>query len=820
MILCISAFGQQDLSKIWFEKGNESLNNGSYENAIKAFEKAIEFNSNYAEAWNYKGLAQLRNGTIDSAVDSFEKATECDPNYAIAWGNVGYALLQKNDPKNFDEALQAYNRSIEANPKLKSAWFSRGMLLLHIARFNESIQSLDKALEIDRNLTAAWFGKALALEKMDRNEEAADALVEVYSFYWRYDSNLEFAIRELMNNDTRNVSDTDEVPLMKKGINQVAAAKYLGKKNDSRALDPLNKALNDSKSIVREAAAKAIEKIKVDKIDKTEVDNCIEDLKITKSDSATKQLKLICANRLGDLKDPRATESLIDVVLNENDSRIRSEAERALGKINDSRAVNCLILSLNDSNYDVRESAIIALGEISDPRATIPLIRSSGHEDMYFGDLISKIKEALINIGQPSVDPLIQALRDENPEVRNFAAWTLGDLKDPKSVQPLIQALKDKMIDDAQVSGALIAIGKPAVVPLIQALNDDDKDVRSNATWILGHFGNNTNITDFLINILNNDPEGDVRGTAAMALGWLKNKDAVEPLIQALNDSDSSVRDYAIKALIELNDPRAVGPISLSLNDDNQKVREAAAEALKELKIPSATSIPMQSSEIDESGDNLGKLLGDGYSYFINGNYNKALISYDRATELDPSSEKAWIGRGKALCALGKLDEGFQSIDKAINLNTSNGQNWVEKAGIHAAYDEYDKAIECMDKAIVLDGSNVEYRYIKGKIFFLQSNYDKTIECCDEAIKLDPSYSKAWVKKAIALKRLGKYEEALEYVEKGTQLDPDRGDNWHVKGTILQALGKYSQADIAFQQEEKSPSRTIGGTDRGIEAWY
>ena len=43
-----------------------------------------------------------------------------------------------------------------------------------------------------------------------------------------------------------------------------------------------------------------------------------------------------------------------------------------------------------------------------------------------------------------AVEPLIQALKDEDSSVREGAAWALGKLNDTRAAEPLILALKDK----------------------------------------------------------------------------------------------------------------------------------------------------------------------------------------------------------------------------------------------------------------------------------------------------------------------------------------------------------------------------------------
>jgi HEAT repeat protein len=66
------------------------------------------------------------------------------------------------------------------------------------------------------------------------------------------------------------------------------------------------------------------------------------------------------------------------------------------------------------------------------------------------------------------------ALEDNDSVVRLNAAWSLGAIKEAAAVEPLIQALKDSDMDvRANAAAALQEIGEPSVEPLIRALRGD-----------------------------------------------------------------------------------------------------------------------------------------------------------------------------------------------------------------------------------------------------------------------------------------------------------------------------------------------------------
>jgi HEAT repeat protein len=113
-------------------------------------------------------------------------------------------------------------------------------------------------------------------------------------------------------------------------------------------------------------------------------------------------------------------------------------------------------------------------------------------------------RNSLVRIGTPSVDPLIGALKDQNPRIRYHAALALGGL-----ARKGIKALN-------------------AVPALIEALHDDNSKVRN---------------------------------FAARSLGDIEDQQAVEPLIHALGDEDMGVRGDAAGALGKLKDQRAIWPL-------------------------------------------------------------------------------------------------------------------------------------------------------------------------------------------------------------------------------------------------------------------
>src|SRR5512138_855503 len=150
---------------------------------------------------------------------------------------------------------------------------------------------------------------------------------------------------------------------------------------------------------------------------------------------------------------------------------------------------------------------------------------------------------------QQSLGELIKALHENtDPQVRQYAAYLLGNARNPRAIQPLVEALADfdKSVRE-QATLALSAIGKAAVEPLAEAMKE---------------------------------PKWETRYRAAEALGKIADEKALQPLIQGLKDSRDHVRYMAAKGLQELGDSDAVEPLIILLKDDNVYVRLMAVHAL------------------------------------------------------------------------------------------------------------------------------------------------------------------------------------------------------------------------------------------------
>jgi len=181
------------------------------------------------------------------------------------------------------------------------------------------------------------------------------------------------------------------------------------------------------------------------------------------------------------------------------------------------RAVAALTnVLINDGAFDVRSNAAEALGMIGDAKAVEPLTKATEDSN---STVRSNATQALAKIGKPAVESLIEGLKSGDEGVRMYAAMGLGKIRDIRAVKPLIEVLRLKTRwggVEGSAAQALTDIGEPAVEPLIAVLKDSDENVRNLAIVSLGDIGD-ARAVEPLIHALK-DSSKKVRSFAAKAL--------------------------------------------------------------------------------------------------------------------------------------------------------------------------------------------------------------------------------------------------------------------------------------------------------------
>src|SRR5260370_12769552 len=136
----------------WLDEGNQLYDRAHYQEALQAYERAIQLDPNFAEAHDARGDALSSLERSQEALAAYEQAIQLDPNYA-----------------------HAYEQSIRLDPSCASTYNGEGNTLYDLNHYQEALAAYEQAIQLDPKLAYAYDGKGWALWKLKHYREALEA---------------------------------------------------------------------------------------------------------------------------------------------------------------------------------------------------------------------------------------------------------------------------------------------------------------------------------------------------------------------------------------------------------------------------------------------------------------------------------------------------------------------------------------------------------------------------------------------------------------------------------------------------------------------
>jgi tetratricopeptide (TPR) repeat protein len=99
-----------------------------------------------AAFWDKQGRDYAALENYDDAIAAFDKAIAFDPQYAEAWNHKGSVLALS---KRYAEAFAVFDRAIAIQPQYHQAWFNRGLLLVEMGAYGTAVESYERAISLE-----------------------------------------------------------------------------------------------------------------------------------------------------------------------------------------------------------------------------------------------------------------------------------------------------------------------------------------------------------------------------------------------------------------------------------------------------------------------------------------------------------------------------------------------------------------------------------------------------------------------------------------------------------------------------------------------
>jgi tetratricopeptide (TPR) repeat protein len=156
------AGGEKDPNQhlFWARMGEAYDLAGRNDEAVNAYQQAINAKPDNAGYYNNLGNVLARIGKIDEAKAAYTKSAELDPaNAALAWRNFGISLYQAN---RMVEAIEPLQKATQLDPKNAQAWYLLGTCMVADPSIYKQVG--DKIEVTPKPGTAEAFQKAIDLD--------------------------------------------------------------------------------------------------------------------------------------------------------------------------------------------------------------------------------------------------------------------------------------------------------------------------------------------------------------------------------------------------------------------------------------------------------------------------------------------------------------------------------------------------------------------------------------------------------------------------------------------------------------------------------
>ena len=142
-----------------------------FEQAVEAYDKAIQLRPFYGEAWVGLGEAKAAKGDVDGAIGAYTKAlafNPINPRVHMSLGKIYYA-----EKGLYYESVTSYKKAIDLDPTAVEARMGLGEVYEDKGLYKEAMEEYKRVIDLDGKHTGAMYNLALVYEKLDPKEAVA-----------------------------------------------------------------------------------------------------------------------------------------------------------------------------------------------------------------------------------------------------------------------------------------------------------------------------------------------------------------------------------------------------------------------------------------------------------------------------------------------------------------------------------------------------------------------------------------------------------------------------------------------------------------------
>ena len=161
---------------------------------------------------------------------------------------------------------------------------------------------------------------------------------------------------------------------------------------------------------------------------------------------------------------------------------------------------------------------------------------------------------------------------------------------------------------------------------------------------------------------------------------------------------------------------------------------------------------------------------------------------------------QAWLNYGASKFGMGNFQEAIIAYNKCISINVNYAEAWSNLGNVFQELKQYEQSITSYKKAISINPDYAEAWSNLGNVFQALKQYKQSLTSYNKAISINPDHAEAWFNRGNALQHLNQYEQSLASYDKAISINSDYAEAWSNRGNLLISICHYDLAEASFRE--------------------
>ncbi len=239
-----------------------------------------------------------------------------------------------------------------------------------------------------------------------------------------------------------------------------------------------------------------------------------------------------------------------------------------------------------------------------------------------------------------------------------------------------------------------------------------------------------------------------------------------------------------------------------------------AKESVKLAPQPQSNT-SQNSANVPSDAENLiaDDYIKQGEGLYFEGNYDEAVVCFEKAILKNNNLDEAWYWRGNVLIKLQRPEEALACYDQAISIKPDGWEAWYNKANLLAKLQKYEEAIASYERASASESRKYACWHSIAALLGKLQHYEEAIASYDRALAIKTTDSEIWHNRGAMLGKVQQHTAAVDSYDRALALNSKRYETWYNRGNMLWRMLRYSDAIDSYD-------RAIELRADKYEVWY